>query len=376
MTRKTNRAPLVLSPEEQSMLQTLSASRTAAKREVERAGILLRYSRGEEISALATAVGVSRPTAYLCIDKALGRGVTAGLKDEFHRPHEPTITPEARTWVVQLACTKPTAQGLAAETWTISALARYVVAHCAEHGHDCLAQAGKSTIWRILNEAEIKPHRIRYYLERRDPDFEVHMHEVLMVYREVALQSPPPNAAQTLYTVSVDEKPGIQAIGNTAPDRPPVPGKHSSIGRDHEYKRHGTVSLLAALDLHDGYIIGQVHERHRSREFIELLKALDVHYPAEARIRVILDNHSAHISKETRGWLATRPNRFEYVHTPKHGSWLNIIEMLFSKMARGLLRHMRVASKAELKQRILQGIEELNRDPVVFRWAKFDLVIT
>jgi len=177
-----------------------------------------------------------------------------------------------------------------------------------------------------------------------------------------------------MVTVSVDEKPGVQAIENTAKDLPPVPGQHATNGRDYEYKRHGTVSILASLDLHTGHVIAQVHDRHRSREFVSLLSELDAYYPPDCVIRVILDNHSAHISKETRAYLATKPNRFIYVHTPKHGSWLNLVETLFSKMARTFLRHIRVASKEELCQRIMQGIAEINETPVVHRWKKFDLV--
>ena len=183
------------------------------------------------------------------------------------------------------------------------------------------------------------------------------------------------NTLPSVITVSVDEKPGVQAIQNMAPDLPPKPGKHKCVGRDYEYKRLGTVSILAALNLHDGKIIAQVHDRHRSREFIELLKELDAYYPPECTIRVVLDNHSAHISKETMKYLASRPGRFVYVHTPKHGSWLNLIEAAFSKMARTFLRHIRVSSKAELKERILKGIGEINSTPVVYRWKKFDLDI-
>lgn len=173
-----------------------------------------------------------------------------------------------------------------------------------------------------------------------------------------------------MVAVSVDEKPGVQAIKNIAEDLAPVAGKHSSIGRDYEYKRLGTVSILAALDLHTGHVIAQVHDRHRSREFISLLKELDAYYPPETIIRVILDNHSAHISKETMGFLKTKPNRFVYVHTPKHGSWLNLVETLFGKMARTFLRHIRVDSKAELKQRILKGIAEINAAPVGFDYSR------
>jgi transposase len=118
-----------------------------------------------------------------------------------------------------------------------------------------------------------------------------------------------------------------------------------------------------------------VHERHRSREFISLLQAIDDFYPKDCRIRLILDNHSAHISKETMSYLATRPNRFIYVHTPTHGSWLNLIETLFSKMARTFLRHIRVNSKDELRERILKGIAEINESPVVHCWKKFDFAL-
>lgn len=136
--------------------------------------------------------------------------------------------------------------------------------------------------------------------------------------------------------------------------------------------RHGTLSILAAVDLQDGHIFAQVQPRHRSIEHILLLKDLDAHYPPECTIRVILDNHSSHISKETMAYLATRPNRFVYVYTPKHGSWLNLIEMVFSKMARSFLRRIRVKSSDELRQRILQGIDEMNRTPTVMRWRKFE----
>jgi transposase len=225
-----------------------------------------------------------------------------------------------------------------------------------------------------LKARALQPHKIKYCLERRDPEFERKMQDILCVYQEVNFQNDEEatsSGVPEMVTVSVDEKPGVQAIKNIAKDLPPVPSKHSSIGRDCEYKRLGTVSILAALDLHTGYVTAQVHDRHRSCEFISLFKELDEHYPQESIIRVVLDNHSAHISKETMAYLQTRPNRFVYVHTPKHGSWLNLVETLFGKMARTFLRHIRVDSKAELKERIMRGIAEINASPVVHRWSKF-----
>ena len=377
MTRKTQRAKLLLSIDERRKLEQRSNSRKTPLREVQRAKILLHYADDIPISQIKQLVKVSRPTIYKCIDKALAAGPDAGLKDYYHRPFDPKITNEAKTWVVNLACTKPKDHGLAAELWTLKELADFSRKHAPEAGHDCLSKAAKATIWRILTANAIKPHKIKYYLERRDPHFEEKMQEVLMVYQEVNLQNDQEgNTIPSIITVSVDEKPGVQAIQNIAPDLPPKPGKQKSVGRDYEYKRLGTVSILAALDLHDGKIIAQVHDRHRSREFIELLKELDDYYPPECMIRVVLDNHSAHVSKETMKFLASRPGRFIYVHTPKHGSWLNLIEAAFSKMARTFLRHIRVSSKAELKERILKGVDEINSTPVIYRWKKFNLGIS
>jgi transposase len=192
------------------------------------------------------------------------------------------------------------------------------------------------------------------------------MAQVLCVYREVALlkeaAATAKDRSKPVAVVSYDEKPGIQAIANTAPDLPPKPGVHPSFARDFEYKRHGTVSLLAGIDLLTGKVHALVKDRHRSREFVEFLKLLDAAYPTDTAIKLILDNHSAHISKETKTWLAAQPDgRFEFIFTPKHGSWLNLIEGFFSKLARSALRHIRVASKQELKERIAADASSAGR---------------
>lgn len=303
-------------------------------------------------------------------------GVEEGLKDKYHRPKDPVITAEAKAWIINLACQKPTDFGYAAQMWTRSSLANHARKYCHEAGHDCLNKAAKATIQRILDEHPIRPHKMAYYLERRDPEFDQKMADILCVYKEINIQNEmaAPDSVSSVITVSVDEKPGVQAIKNIAPDIMPNPGKQSRIMRDYEYRRLGTLSILAALDLHDGHVIAQVQDRHRSAEFISLLKEMDAYYPPEVTIRVILDNHSAHISKETMKYLSTKPGRFLYVHTPKHGSWLNLVETLFGKMARTFLKNIRVNSKQELKERILQGIKEINDSPVVHRWGKFDFV--
>lgn len=255
--------------------------------------------------------------------------------------------------------------------WTTARLAAHIRKHCAAAGHPSLGRLARGTVSKLLAENKLRPHKVRYYLERRDPDFERKMAEVLHVYREVAVLCDGKEAGEAPELVaflSYDEKPEIQAIGNTAPDLPPVAGAHPSVACDHEYKRHGTLSLLCGIDLLTGKLVARVEEKHRSREFVAWLQDVHGQYPKEWKIRIILDNHSAHISKETQRYLATVPNRFEFIFTPKHGSWLNLIEVFFSKLARTLLRGIRVTSKAELKERLENYLATLNDTPVVFRW--------
>ena len=375
MAGKSRRSKLVLSDEDRAELEQLMRSRTVPHREAQRAAILLGYYAGESIASIGRRLGMTRLSVSKWVAKALGVGPMAALKDNYHRAKEPAIGDDAKAWVVHIACSKPKELGYAAEVWSRQALAKHIREHAVEAGFPTLCRAAKATVHRILAEQPLHPEKVKYYLERRDPNFEPGMRRVLIVYQDVALQNARRAAGQmasNIITVSVDEKPGVQAIGNTAPDLPPVPGKHSSISRDHEYKRLGTCSILAALDLQDGHVTARVEDRHRSIEFIGLLSDLDKRYPPDCTIRIILDNHSAHISKETRAFLSKHPNRFQYVLTPKHGSWLNIVETLFGKMARSFLRHIRVQSLGELKARILKGIEEINAAPVVHRWKNFE----
>jgi len=377
MAGKSKRPKLLIEPDELERLKHLGQAPTTPLREVQRAQILTRYHAGETIAEIARTLHMTRKSVAKWINRALALGSGAALKDTYHRPKPPIITEEARAWVVSLACLKPKDVGYAAELWTRSALANHVRSHAVEAGHPSLAKAVKATVQRILAEQPLHPERIKYYLERRDPRFDEKMKIVLLVYQAVALQNEERSrngAPLSVITVSVDEKPGLQAIANTAPDLLPVAGRYAEVARDHEYKRLGTCSILAALDLHDGHVTARVEHRHRSIEFIALIKDLDSHYPPECTIRLILDNHSAHISKETQAYLATRPNRFRYVLTPTHGSWLNIVETLFGKMARTFLKHIRVQSWEELRDRILLGVAEINAAPVVHSWGKFDML--
>jgi transposase len=355
-------------------LQAIARSRTEPLSQVERARMLLAYREDPSFFAVGQALGVHHQTVQRCVERAVAYGPMAALDDRPRPGKEPVITAAAKAWLVDLACRKAKELGYPHELWTTRLLARHAREHGPAAGHDCLAKLAQGTVCKILNRQAVKAHKVRYYLERRDAEFEEKMAEVLCVYREVALLKEAAATAKEpskpVAVVSYDEKPGLQAIANTALDLPPKPGVYPSFARDFEYKRHGTLSLLAGIDLLTGKVHALVKDRHRSREFVEFLKLLDAAYPTDTAIKLILDNHSAHISRETKAWLADQPDgRFEFTFTPKHGSWLNLIEGFFSKLARSVLRHIRVASKQELKERILAAIEDINRHPVVHTWS-------
>jgi transposase len=366
------RVALQFTEPELRKLELIRKSRTEEKRRTVRAAVLLDSLSGQSDEAIARQHQISRGAVVLCIQKCRQFGLEAAL-GELPRPGKPRQLPDdAIAWVLNCACQKPKELGYSYELWTYKLLTAHVRRHCAAKGHPALQKLSRSKLHKILCQGELRPHKIRYYVERRDPAFEARMANVLHVYKEVEIVNEyrrgEAGRGLGMVTISYDEKPGIQALAVTTPDRPPVAGQYASHLRDYEYERLGTVSLLAGLDLHSGRIIETVSDTHKSADFIAFLKKLDDAYPEHHKIRLVLDNHSAHISKETRTYLETTPQRFVFVFTPTHGSWLNLIENQFSKMARTMLRGIRVASKQELIERIHRYFEEINADPVVFRW--------
>src|ERR1035438_1774057 len=218
------------------------------------------------------------------------------------------------------------------------------------------------TAWRQAIELSIGDEDVARLVtitrSRTEPASRVEPARMLLAYREY------PSFFAVAHALGVHHQ-TVQP-----PDLSPEPGLHATFARVHEYKRNGTVSLLAGIDLLTGKVHALVRDRHRSREFIEFLKLIDAAYPTHTAIKLILDNHSAHISKETKAWLADQPaGRFEFTFTPKHGSWLNLVEGFFSKLARSVLRHIRVTSKQELKDRIMAAMDHFNGDPVVHTWS-------
>src|SRR5215471_18196316 len=292
-------------------LRAIARSRTEPAIRVERARMLLAYRENPSFFAVGQAMGVHHQTVQRCVERALAYGPLAALDDRPRSGKEPTITAEAKAWLVSLACRKAKELGYPHELWTTRLLARHAREHGPAEGHPCLAKLVQGTVCKILNEQEIKPHKVRYYLERRDPEFKQKMAEVLCVYREVKLIKETAAAAKqepsdAVAILSYDEKPGI--------------------------------------DLLTGQVHALVRDRHRSREFIRFLQLLDAAYPAHTAIKLILDNHSAHISKETKAW---RPLRIHF-HAQ---AWF------LAQPRRGLFLQARPLRAAPFPRRIQTGTQ-------------------
>lgn len=365
--------PLALSAEERSQLETITRTRTLQAQVVSRARILLLKADGDSVDTIAEKVDLNRNSVLLCLKKFKDGGIENAIYDAPGRGRNAEITDEEKSWIINIACQKPVDLGYSAETWTYSKLTKHINTTAESAGYIRLSTITKTSIKNILDAAEIKPFRIQYYCENRDPDFESKMHQVLLVYKQIELlfdengELYVPAGEQDVHTVSYDEKPGIQAIATTSPDLKPTK-ESGTIKRDYEYKRLGTVSLLAAIDLLTGEAIPLVRNTHNSDDFIDFLKLLNERYAAGDTIQIILDNHSVHTSKKVKQFLSTMPGRFVFVFTPKHGSWLNMIEGFFGKMTRQMLRGIRVSSKQELVDRIYQYFDEVNETPVVYHW--------
>ena len=329
-----------LSIEDRKYLESQMRARTIQAQTAERARILILKADGKPIDDIAALIGMNRKSVMLCLKKYKEGGVENALFDAPGRGRNAEITDDEKTWIINIACKKPTDFGYAAETWTYAKLTAHVNLTAEASGYTRLSTVNKSTVHKILDDAEIKPFRINYYCEQRDPDFDRKMHNVLLVYKQLSMQFDkngqlvPFEDDEAVHVLSYDEKPGVQAISTTSDDLLPN-GSNGAIQRDSEYK---------------------------------ILRMFDDKYPAGDKIRIVLDNLKVHTSVETRRFLATLPGRFEFVFTPKHGSWLNLVEGFFSKMTRQMLRGIRVKTKEELISRIHRYFDEVNEHPVVYHW--------
>ena len=272
---------LPLSDEDRDYLKALSKKRTIQAQVVDRARILLYKADGMTFQQIADKLAISTATVRLCISKFQKGGLDAALFD-VQRPGRPSeITDDAKAWMIHIACQRPTELGYAQELWTLTSLHKYIQKHAEEAGYPRLSTVTKPYIQKFLKEQDMKPFKIKYYCENRDPDFDSKMHNVLLVYKQLSMQFdedghliPWAEDKEFVHVLSYDEKPGIQATATTSEDLLPDE-RHSTISRDYEYKRLETLSLLAGIDLQTGEAIPLVSETHNSKDYIEFLKILE-----------------------------------------------------------------------------------------------------
>ena len=317
-----SKTTVALGAKDRERLERLARMRTAQAQTVTRARILLLRDSGETLVSIAEKVGLAVNSVRLCVTKYLEGGVEHALSDGARSGRPREIDDADRAFVVDLACQRPADLGYAAELWTNDLLTAHVRKTAEAAGHPRLATVATGSVHNILADAQIKPHKMAYYCERRDPNFKAKMHNVLLLYKQLSFRFDedgnliPWEEGQEAHVLSYDEKPGIQAIANTAPDLRPEAddaGGRGTVRRDYEYRRLGTLSLLASIDLLTGEATPLVSETHKSSDYVAFLRILDGKYPKGDLIRIVLDNVSVHTSAETRRYLATVPGRFEFV---------------------------------------------------------------
>lgn len=341
MPSMARRAPHIdLSPEEQKTLENIVRSPTSAQRDALRARIVLLASQRKRNEEIQTALGVSKPVVIKW-RRRFAASRLEGLADQPGRGRRRKYDAEVRHRIAATACSEP--PPAVGTHWSVRSLAMHLGV-TADVVHD------------VLSAECIKPHRFRYWKMSNDPEFEPKMLDVVGLY-----MNPPENAV----VLSVDEKTSIQALDRTQPRLPMKP--HQIERLSHEYKRNGTASLLAALEVHSGHIHGQAIRRNNSNTFIRFLRRLLQAHP-EKELHVIVDNGSSHRSKKTLAWVA-KQKRLHLHFTPTHASWLNQIEIWFGILTRKVVRRGIFKSRTELVQKLMEFIEAYNKEARPFEWT-------
>lgn len=337
---------VVIGAEDRRELERLVRSRTAQRRQVERARIVLAAAEGRSAAGIAGAVGCSERTAWKWRRRFETDGL-AGLMDA-PRPGRPLVHgPQTRARLIALACTRPspTPEGLRHERWTHRELAEAV-------------GMSESQAHEILRKAEIKPHLLeQWVMSDLGPDFDAQAAEVCGLYLD------PPEGTMV---VSIDEKTGIQAKAPTRADMQARPGKPGR--REYEYRRNGTQNLFACLRVHSGEVSAMPAKTRNRFDLLRFLDQLEREIPSGREVIAISDNLSTRTTQEVSDWLADHP-RWRFVFTPKHASWLNQIEIFFSILARRLLKRGAFTSEDDLAQQMLAFVETYNQTARPFKWT-------
>jgi transposase len=335
------RAPQIeLSAEERQTLERIMRSPSAEQRKVTRARIVLLAAEGRRNEQIQRMLGVSKPVVVKWRGRFAARRLE-GLADEPGRGRKRTYDAQIRHQIAATACSEPPAS--VGTHWSVRTLSQHL-------------GVGMSVVHRVLSAESIKPHRFRYWKSSTDPEFEPKMLAVIGLYL-----NPPENAV----VLSVDEKTSIQALDRTQPRLPMKPHRIERLS--HEYKRNGTASLLAALEVHSGQVNGQSIRHNNSETFIRFLRRLLQSYP-DKELYVVLDNGSSHRSKKTLAWVAKK-KRLHLKFTPTHASWLNQIEIWFGILTRKVVRRGIFKSREELVAKLMSFIEAYNKQARPFEWT-------
>lgn len=336
------RAPQIeLSAEERQTLERITRSPSAEQREVTRARIVLLAAEGQRNEQIQRRLRVSKPVVVKWRGRFAARRLE-GLADEPGRGRKRTYDAQIRHQIAATACSEPPAS--VGTHWSVRTLSQHL-------------GVGMSVVHRVLSAESIKPHRFRYWKSSTDPEFEPKMLAVIGLYL-----NPPENAV----VLSVDEKTSIQALDRTQPRLPMKPHRIERLS--HEYKRNGTASLLAALEVHSGQVKAQSIRRNNSETFIRFLRRLLQSYP-DKELYVVLDNGSSHRSKKTLAWVAKK-KRLHLKFTPTHASWLNQIEIWFGILTRKVVRRGIFKSREELVAKLMSFIEAYNKKQArPFEWT-------
>jgi transposase len=333
--------PLV-SAADRARLEAIVADRNRAQKHVARARIILHSADRLVVSEVAKRAGVGRPAVWRWQRRFAEAGVDGLLREASRKPGKAPLADAKVRQVVALTCTEPPGE---ATHWTGRAMAQ-------------ATDISLRSVQRIWQAHRLQPHRIRTFKRSDDPDFAAKLEDIVGLY-----MAPPKHAI----VLSVDEKAQIQALDRTQPGLPLKPGKAGTM--THDYKRHGTTTLFAALDVLEGTVISRCMQRHRHQEFIRFLNAVERAVPAGKVVHAILDNYAAHKHPKVLAWLGRHP-RWTLHFTPTSGSWLNAVETFFSALTRRRIRRGSFHSIVDLQAAINCYIAEHNHDPKPFVWTK------
>jgi transposase len=330
----------ILRDGDRQRLDAIVAGRNTPQKHVWRARIVLLSANGVGTNAIMAATGKSKTCVWRWQERFASEGVDGLLRDKTRPPGKPSTAVERVEDVVRRTLEPPPHE---ATHWTLRAMAK-------------AAGLAASTIQAIWKSHGLAPHRWRQFKLSKDPAFAEKLHDVVGLY-----VAPPAHAV----VLSIDEKSQIQALDRTQPGLPMKKGRGATM--THDYKRNGTTTLFAALNVLDGTVIGRNMQRHRHQEFIRFLNALERDIPVGKVVHVILDNYAAHKHEKVRAWLERHP-RWTFHFTPTSSSWLNAVEGFFAKLTRRRLKHGVFHSLVDLQAAINRFIAEHNRQPKPFIW--------